>query len=106
MTIDERKKRFEQEFQHEQELLFKVKARRNRLFAEWVVELLELSENRSLTYIKEMINFALSHDGEQKAIEKAKEDFAKHNIEITEHKIEKEYALAFEKAKDEIHKEG
>ena len=42
-TFDDREKGFESKFAHDAELVFKVRARRNRLFGEWLAtELLGL----------------------------------------------------------------
>ena len=42
-TFDNREKEFEARFKHDQELQFKVKARRNRLLGQWAAEKMGLS---------------------------------------------------------------
>ena len=58
-TFDEREKDFEARFKHDQELQFKVKARRNRLLGLWAAERMGLSGDAAQAYAKEVVEAAV-----------------------------------------------
>ena len=45
-SFDERKKSFEKKFAHDEELQFKVSARRNKYIGEWASSILGFSEDK------------------------------------------------------------
>ena len=53
-TFDERKDAFENKFAHEQNLIFKIEALRNKMPGAWVAELKGLDE-KTEQYIKEVV---------------------------------------------------
>jgi hypothetical protein len=54
--FDEREKEFEARFKHDQELEFKVKARRNRLLGLWAAERMGLSGDAADKYARDVVN--------------------------------------------------
>lgn len=101
-AFDDRVKRFETEYLHEQELLFKIKARRNRIFAEWTVNILGIDNEKADVVIQALINFTLQADGEEKAVNYVGDLFDKHENDLSDHRIDKEFMACFEKARDQI----
>ena len=45
-SFDERKKSFEKKFAHDEELQFKVSARRNKYLGEWVSKILAFNQEK------------------------------------------------------------
>ena len=55
-TFEEREKEFEARFKHDQELQFKVKARRNRLLGLWAAGRMGLAGAAAEAYAKEVVD--------------------------------------------------
>ena len=68
-TFEDRERDFEARFKHDQELQFKVKARRNRLLGLWAAERMGLSGDAANAYAKEIVD-AEFHGGDKHVIEK------------------------------------
>jgi hypothetical protein len=81
-TFDEREKSYERKFQHDQELAFKAKARRNKLFGLWVAERLGLAEDAAETYARELVAGDFGKAGDGAIIARAGEDLAKRGVAV------------------------
>jgi hypothetical protein len=68
-TFDERERDFEARYKHDQELQFKVKARRNRLLGMWAAERMGLSGDAARDYAKDVVE-AEFHGGDRHVIDK------------------------------------
>ncbi|MFX8047665.1 DUF1476 domain-containing protein, partial [Acinetobacter baumannii] len=51
-TFDDREKAFEAKFAHDQEFVFRVTARRNRLLGQWAAGLMKLTPEETDAYAK------------------------------------------------------
>ena len=51
-SFEDRKKSFEKKFAHDQELQFKVSARRNKYLGEWVSQMLNFNSDQEKEYIQ------------------------------------------------------
>ena len=54
-TFDDREKSFEKKFAHDEELQFKVSARRNKYIGEWASKILGYDEEKEKNYILSVI---------------------------------------------------
>ncbi|HTV68673.1 MAG TPA: DUF1476 domain-containing protein [Rhizobiaceae bacterium] len=68
-AFERREKEFEARFKHDQELQFKIKARRNRLLGLWAAERLELNGEAAETYAGEVVD-AEFNGGDRHVVEK------------------------------------
>ena len=91
-TFEDRKKSFEKKFAHDEELQFKVSARRNKYIGEWASSILGFSEDKKKDYIEEVIKADV--------IRKLKEDLKNHNV--SEEEIRKKMDELHEKAKSDF----
>ena len=60
-SFEDRKKSFEKKFAHDQELQFKVSARRNKYLGEWVSQILDYNSDQEKEYIQSVIKLSLIH---------------------------------------------
>jgi hypothetical protein len=88
--FDDRTKGFEDKFRHDQELAFKITARRNRLLGLWAADRLGLSGETAEAYAKEVLSADFEKPGETDLVEKLMRDFAAKGIGITEAQIRQE----------------
>ena len=98
--FDEREKSFEKKFAHDQELQFKVSARRNKYIGEWTSKILGYDEAREKEYIQSVIKADFAEAGDEDVFRKVKEDLKNHNIQDED--IRKKMDELNEKAKSEF----
>ena len=79
-SFDEREKSFEKKFAHDQELQFKVSARRNKYIGEWVSKILGYDEGKEKEYIQSVIKADFAEAGDEDVFRKIKEDLKNNNI--------------------------
>ena len=100
--FESREKAFEAKFAHDQELLFKAKARRDALMARWVVGELGLSGAEAEAYVQSLVALAVQKDHERLLVDKLLADFAKANVPMTEHRLRKRVSEFYEQAKQQV----
>tara|TARA_B100000700_G_scaffold106231_1_gene119944 strand:+ start:388 stop:696 length:309 start_codon:yes stop_codon:yes gene_type:complete len=99
-SFEDRKKSFEKKFAHDQELQFKVSARRNKYLGQWVSNILGFDENKEKEYIQEVIKADFAEAGDQDVQRKIKEDLKEHSI--SEEQIRNKMDELNEKAKSDF----
>ena len=83
-TFNDREKGFEKKFANDQEAEFRVSAKRNKLLASWVSDLLKFSEDQKKNYITEVIKADFQESGDEDVFRKIKKDLEGKNIQDTE----------------------
>ena len=78
--FDERKKSFEKKFAHDEELKFKVAAKRNKYLGQWVSQKLGYDENKEKEYIQSVIKADFQEAGDEDVFRKIQADLKGHNI--------------------------
>ena len=105
MTIfDGREKDFEARFKHDQELQFKVTARRNRLLGLWAAERMGLSGQSADAYAKEVVD-AEFKGGDRHVVAKLVADLAAKGNPATEAQVRFQLDHLAEQAKQQVMKE-
>ena len=99
-TFDERKKSFEKKFVHDEELQFKVSARRNKYIGQWVSQILGYQPDQEKEYVQSVIKADFAEAGDNDVFRKIKVDLKDHNI--SEEEIRKKMDELNEKAKSEF----
>ena len=79
-SFDEREKSFEKKFAHDQELQFKVSARRNKYIGEWASKILGYDEGKEKEYIQSVIKADFAEAGDEDVFRKIKSDLESFNI--------------------------
>ena len=96
-TFDERQKSFEKKFAHDEELQFKVSARRNKYIGEWASKILGYNTDQEKDYIQSVIKADFAEAGDEDVFRKIKEDLKNNNI--SDEDIRKKMDELNEKAK-------
>jgi hypothetical protein len=86
-TFDDREKGFETKFARDEEMAFRIVARRNRLLGEWAARLMGLTEVEGEAYAKEIIRAEFEEAGDEDVIRKLLGDLTAANVEIDESAI-------------------
>ena len=79
-SFDEREKSFEKKFAHDEELQFKVSARRNKYIGEWASKFLGYSSEQEKEYIQSVIKADFQEAGDEDVFRKIKADLKDHNV--------------------------
>ena len=98
--FDDRKKSFEKKFAHDEELKFKVDARKNKYIAQWVSKILGYDEEKEKSYIQSVIKADFAEAGDEDVFRKINEDLKNHNV--TEEEIRKKMNETMELAKKDF----
>tara|TARA_B100001113_G_scaffold1357_1_gene1202 strand:+ start:1091 stop:1480 length:390 start_codon:yes stop_codon:yes gene_type:complete len=85
--LDDRKKGFEGKFARDQELEFKILARRNKYLGVWAAEKLGLSGKSVEEYFAEVVKSDLEEDGDMDVFRKVRKDFDDKGIAITDDEL-------------------
>ena len=99
-TFNEREKSFEKKFAHDEELQFKVSARKNKYLGQWVSQILGYDQEKEKEYIQAVIKSDFEEAGDEDVFRKLKADLADHNI--SDEEIRKKMNELNEKAKSEF----
>ena len=79
-TFDERKKSFEKKFAYDEELQFKVSARRNKYLGQWASQILGYNSDQEKEYIQSVIKADFAEAGDEDVFRKLKADLKDHNM--------------------------
>ena len=99
-NFDDREKGFERKFVNDQEVEFKINAKRNKLLAAWAANILKFNEEHKKNYITEVIKSDFQEVGDHDVFKKIKKDLEGKNIQDTE--IRQKMSEFLEAAKKEI----
>ena len=97
--FDERKKSFEQKFAKDQELQFKIAAKRNKYIGKWVSEILGYNPEQEKEYILSVIKADFQEAGDGDVFRKLSADLKEVS---TESEVRNKMDTFFIQAKDEI----
>jgi len=99
-TFDEREKSFEKKFARDEELQFKVSARRNKYIGQWASKILGYNADQEKEYIQSVIKADFAEAGDEDVFRKIKQDLKNYNINDEE--IRKKMDELNEKAKSDF----
>jgi hypothetical protein len=85
--FDDRERAFEAKFARDEEMQFKVLARRNRLLGEWAGRLMGLTDVESEAYAKDVIRADFEEAGDDDVVRKLLGDLTAAGVDTDEAKI-------------------
>ncbi len=83
-TFDDREQAFENKFAHEEEMAFRVTARRNRLLGVWAAGLMGLTPEETDAYAKAVVQAEFEEAGDEDVVRKLYGDLVSANVETDE----------------------
>ena len=99
-SFEDREKGFEKKFAHDEELQFKISARRNKYLGQWASKVLGYDEEKEKEYIQSVIKADFEEAGDEDVFRKIKADLKDYNI--LDEEIRKQMDELNEKAKSEF----
>src|SRR6476646_6312056 len=85
--FNDRERAFETKFAHDEEMKFRITARRNRLLGEWAARKMGLSEAETESYSKDVVRSDFEEAGENDVIRKVLCDMTAAGVDCDEDKI-------------------
>ena len=86
-TFDDRERGFENKFAHDQEMTFRITARRNRLVGEWAANLMKLTAAETDSYAKSVVQADFEEAGDDDIVRKLLGDLTSAGVDIDEARI-------------------
>ena len=86
-TFDDREKGFETKFARDQEVAFRIAARRNRLLGAWAAEKLGLTQEEADAYGKAVVQADFEEAGDDDVIRKVFGDLTAAGLDVSEQEV-------------------
>jgi hypothetical protein len=86
-TFDDRERAFENIYARDQELQFKITARRNRLLGAWAANLMGLTDVEAEAYAKDVVRADFEEAGDEDVIRKVLGDLTSAGVDCDEGRI-------------------
>jgi hypothetical protein len=104
-SFEKREKGFEAKWAHDEELRFKVYARRNKLLGLWAAAEMGVTGPAADSYAKEVIASEFERAGDEDVFEKIRRDFDARGVAISDHLLRRKMEEFLEVAKHQIETE-
>ena len=86
-TFDDRERAFESMYARDQEMQFRIVARRNRLLGHWAAGLMGLTEVEAESYAKDVVRSDFEEAGDEDVVRKLLGDLTSAGVECDETRI-------------------
>ncbi len=83
-TFDDRERAFEAKFAHDEEMQFRITARRNRLLGEWAAQKMGLTDVEAEAYAKDVVRADFEEAGDEDVIRKLLGDLTTAGCDVDE----------------------
>jgi hypothetical protein len=104
-SFEKRGKGFEAKWAHDEELRFKVYARRNKLLGLWAAAEMGVTGPAADSYAKEVIASDFERAGDEDVFEKVRRDFDARAVTLSDHMLRRKMEELLEVAKQQVETE-
>jgi len=104
--FDDREKAFETKFAKDQELVFRVTARRNRLVGEWAAELMGLTREETEAYAKAVVQADFEEAGDEDVVRKLLGDLVSAGVDMDDQRIRQALSDKMAEARRQFMQQG
>ena len=101
-TFNDRERAFETKYARDEEMQFRIIARRNRLLGEWAARRLGLSEEETASYAKDVVRADFEEAGDEDVIRKVLGDLTAAGVDVTDAEIREALAHKTVEARRQI----
>ncbi|WP_207461784.1 DUF1476 domain-containing protein [Azospirillum sp. SYSU D00513] len=103
MTLfDEREQAFENQFSHDQDLMFRVRVRRDRLAGLWAAGLLGKRGAEAESYARDLVEADVGTAGPHDVMERLSRDLHERGVGLTERQMAKELSRISAEARRQV----
>ena len=86
-SFDDRERAFESQYARDEEMQFRIIARRNRLMGEWAAGLMGLTDVEATSYAKDVVRADFEEAGDEDVIRKLLGDLTSAQVDIDDARI-------------------
>ncbi|SEL41276.1 hypothetical protein SAMN05216382_1990 [Sphingomonas palmae] len=86
-TFDDRERAFESKFARDEEMAFRVTARRNRLVGQWAAALMKLTPEETDAYAKSVVQADFEEAGDEDVVRKLLGDLTAAGVDVDEAQV-------------------
>ena len=86
-TFDDRERAFETKFARDEEMLFRITARRNKLLGHWAADLMKLTKEEGDAYATAVVHAEFEEAGDEDVVRKLLGDLIAAGVDTDEAKI-------------------
>lgn len=86
-TFDDRERAFETKFARDEEMAFRITARRNRLVAQWAASLMKLTPAETDAYAKAVVQADFEEAGSEDVVRKLLGDLLAAGVDVDEAEV-------------------
>jgi hypothetical protein len=86
-TFEDRERAEEAKFAHDEEMLFRIQARRNRLLGQWAAERMSLSAAEADAYAKGVVQADFEEAGDEDVVRKLLGDLVSAGVDADESEV-------------------
>ena len=104
-AFEKRQKGFESKWAHDEELRFKVYARRNKLLGLWAAGELGLKGDAAEAYAKTVVAADFEKAGDEDVFDKVRTDFTAKGVAVSDHRLRVKMQELIDVAKRQIEQE-
>ena len=101
-SFQDREKAFESKWAHDEELRFKIIARRNKLLGLWAAEQMGISGDEAAEYAKSVVRADLEEAGHEDVVRKVHKDFEARSVARSDHAIRTKMEELLQTATDQV----
>jgi len=101
-SFDDRERAFETKFAHDEEMKFRLAARRNKLLGVWAARLMGLSDVEAEAYARDVVRADFEEAGDEDVIRKLLGDLTSAGVETDEAQIREALATQTIEAKRQL----
>lgn len=88
-TFDDRERAFETKFAHDEEMAFRVTARRNKLLGQWAAGLMKLTPEETEAYSRAVIQAEFEEAGDEDVVRKLLGDLTAAGVDVDDAAVRK-----------------
>lgn len=101
-SFDERRKTQEEKWAHDEDLKFKIHARRDKLLGEWAAVEMGLKGPQMHVYAQSIVEADLSKAGDDDVLKKLRADFAAKHVTHSDHMIRRQMDALLKIAQEQV----
>jgi hypothetical protein len=101
-TFDERERAFENKFKTDEELRFKVSARRDRLLGLWAAQQMGKSGADADAYASDLVSIDVEKAGDDEVVDKVGNDLRAAGMPVADHTVRARMHEFFETARKQV----
>ncbi|MCG5239269.1 DUF1476 domain-containing protein [Azospirillum doebereinerae] len=104
-TFDDREKAFEDKFRHDEDVLFRVRVRRDTLAGLWAAGLMGMNAAEAQAYARRIVEVDIGTPGPHDIRDRLSADLHAKGIDISDHRVEREMGRLLDLARRQVNAE-